>query len=255
MLALLFFLFFFLFILLYLIDRIMFFFGFSIHANLIHKTMGMQKKEKIRKAVYKWEDGYKKKRRNISKEISTKILPESINKVDKSLLKFFEDNLFDPAIHSITIPDSPGNYIIALKPNSKLAIKGFNPVYKQIKKYNVIYVGKASKSLYKRDYKQHFKGNNSGSSTLRKSIGVLMGLKKIKRDLGVNNKTKFEIRDEERITNWMHKNLVMFYFVNEQYDAVEQKLLDYFSPPLNLKGINSEINKEIRQYLFTIRNK
>ena len=59
------------------------------------------------------------------------------------------------------------------------------------------------KSLKKRDYKQHFAGNNSGGSTLRKSLGSLMGLKKIPRDKNnpFNGKTKFSETDETNCLN------------------------------------------------------
>ena len=42
-------------------------------------------------------------------------------------------------------------------------------------RYNVVYVGKSSKSLRIRDYKQHFTGT-AGNSTIRKSLGCLLAV-------------------------------------------------------------------------------
>ena len=42
--------------------------------------------------------------------------------------------------------------------------------------------GISTVSIRKRDYQQHFIGNNAGKSTLRKSLGSLMGFPKIPRD-------------------------------------------------------------------------
>ena len=87
------------------------------------------------------------------------------------------------------LPDKPGNYIIVLRSTSSLPIKvqiSTTPIltsfdYKK-EKYNVVYVGKSSKSLRIRDYKQHFTGT-AGNSTIRKSLGCLLGFKLIPRDI------------------------------------------------------------------------
>jgi hypothetical protein len=112
----------------------------------------------------------------------------SINNYEKlELIKF------DPESDSESdIPNLPGNYIICLKPNSKLPKSDFDFESSKFNLLEVIYTGIAGKSLRKRDYKQHFTGNNAGSSTLRKSLGSLFGYKKVPRDKDPSNgKTKF----------------------------------------------------------------
>ena len=83
--------------------------------------------------------------------------------------------LFDPLRDTeMSLPDSPGNYIVVLRNSSILPEIGAKPVMKNLeidgRQFDVIYTGISSKSLRKRDYGQHFTGNNAGRSTLRKSL-------------------------------------------------------------------------------------
>ena len=73
-------------------------------------------------------------------------------------------SLFDPQkMGASVLPDKPSNYIIVLRNTSSLPIKvqiSTTPIltsfdYKE-EKYNVVYVGKSSKSLRIRDYKKEF---------------------------------------------------------------------------------------------------
>ena len=112
-----------------------------------------------------------------------------------------EFELFDPKKHdSEHIPDNPGNYIVCLKKGSKLPDVGESCTMKTYHELNAIYTGIAGKSLRKRDYRQHFTGNNAGSSTLRKSLGSMFGYAKIARDIDPSNgKTKFQETDEKPV--------------------------------------------------------
>ncbi len=165
--------------------------------------------------------------------------------------------LFDPSKHSSSdIPDKPGNYIVCLKKGSKLPNIGIDYEMKTYQKLNVIYTGIAGKSLRKRDYRQHFTGNNAGSSTLRKSIGSLFGYQKIARDKDPSSgKTKFTERDEKQLSEWMQSNLVLFFKSNLNPDDLEIKLIKELNPPLNLSNNKSIVNWEFRKKLSERRNK
>lgn len=180
------------------------------------------------------------------------------NLVDlESLLEKFKCNCFDPKIDlEAKIPDSPGNYILCLRKNSKLP-KITTPItLTKFEGLDVIYTGIAGSSLRKRDYKQHFIGNNAGRSTLRKSIGVLFGYRLIPRDKNPNTgKTKFKLEDEIELSKWMHLNLVLYFLPNKDFNKIETKLINYFNPALNLKDNSNKINADFRFILSELRNK
>lgn len=173
----------------------------------------------------------------------------------KSLLKIFEINRFNPKVDSeIKVANSSGNYIICLQKNSKLPTISITPIMTTFEGLNVLYTGIASISLRTRDYRQHFKGNNAGRSTLRKSLGVLFGYNQIPRDKNPNSdKTKFNNYDEEKLTEWMHSNLVMFFLPTVDFNTIEIALINRFNPPLNLKDNHNPINREFRQLLSSLR--
>ena len=142
-----------------------------------------------------------------------------------------EFSLFDPQkTRASVLPDKPGNYIIVLRSTSSLPIKvqiSTTPILTSFQhkkeKYNVVYVGKSSKSLRIRDYKQHFTGT-AGNSTIRKSLGCLLGFKLIPRDINSpqNGKTTFDEFDERTLTEWMKDNLLLFYCLLYTSDAADE---------------------------------
>ena len=164
-------------------------------------------------------------------------------------------NQFDPEKNSTDeIPNSPGNYIICLKRESKLPKVNERYQTKNLNGFEVVYTGIAGKSLRRRDYQQHFTGN-AGSSTLRKSIGSLMGLTKIPRDKDPSNgKSKFTEGGEEKLSNWMAENLFLYYKENPKPIQFEEGLINEYCPPLNLdKTKDLTINKEFRDLLRKLR--
>lgn len=170
---------------------------------------------------------------------------------------------FDPKVEDdlTALPEKPGNYIIVLKDIERFpSIEGVNPHFTYVKyqgeEYPVIYTGVASKSLYKRDYKQHFLDNNAGKSTLRKSLGCLRGFRQIKRDKKEGStKTKFNDADEEKLSDWMRENLLLFAIENPNYDNMEKALIELLNPPLNIAGTTRlPGNKEFRAKLKELRN-
>jgi hypothetical protein len=173
----------------------------------------------------------------------------------ETILAEFKKNKFDPITDEKTkIKDLPGNYIICLRKNVKFSPERCPTIkFKTFNEYRVLYVGKSGK-LRTRDYKNHF-GNNAGSSTLRKSLGVLFGYTLVPRDKKSNDKTKFNKTDEEKLTEWMKENLIIYFYpvLNHNENEVEEELIQHFNPPLNLrKNINS-INKEFRKCLSSLR--
>lgn len=173
----------------------------------------------------------------------------------KAVLAFFSKNQFDPKTQSeSTIPDSAGNYIICLKEGSKLPIGSIKPDLIKFEGLDVIYTGIASRSLRSRDYRQHFTGNNAGRSTLRKSLGALFGYKQIPRDKDPETgKTKFGVADEEKLSEWMENNLVMFFYPTKDFNRLEFDLISHFNPPLNLKDNHNPTNFEFRKLLSALR--
>ncbi len=172
---------------------------------------------------------------------------QSIN----SLLTKFQRNRFEPLVDPAEkIPDSPGNYILCLRHGSRLPSIGIEPTYSKFEGLDVVYTGISRDSLRRRDYRKHFTGNNAGQSTLRKSLGVLFGCMQIPRDkAALSNRTKFRPEDEQRLTEWMLDNLVMFYLVHPNFEQIEGKLIKHFNPPLNLRDNHSSVNLEFRKQL------
>ena len=165
-------------------------------------------------------------------------------------------------MRALTLPNKPGNYIVVLRDMSSLPVKveiSTSPIltsfdYKN-EKYSVVYVGKSSRSLRVRDYKQHFTGT-AGNSTIRKSLGCLLGFKLIPRDINFsqNGKTTFNEFDEHVLTDWMKKNLLLFYYANNEYADIEKELIRIYNPPLNLQGNFNKINREFRRELSALRS-
>lgn len=174
-----------------------------------------------------------------------------------------EFSLFDPQkTRASVLPDKPGNYIIVLRSTSSLPIKvqiSTTPILTSFQhkkeKYNVVYVGKSNKSLRIRDYKQHFTGT-AGNSTIRKSLGCLLGFKLIPRDINSpqNGKTTFDEFDERTLTEWMKDNLLLFYYANNDYANVEKELIRTYNPPLNLQGNFNKTNLDFRKELSALRS-
>lgn len=188
--------------------------------------------------------------------VRRKILPSKSHDFS-ALLAAFQENRFDPKLDSeIKIPGQPGNYIVCLCKGSILPSVDIIPKMKKFAGLNVVYTGIASQNLRERDYRQHFTGNNAGRSTLRKSIGSLMGLKKISRDKDPSTgKTKFTASDESKLSRWMLSNLVLYFYANKYFNRFEDELIQHFNPPLNLQGNNNSVNADFRNLLSKLRSR
>jgi hypothetical protein len=172
-----------------------------------------------------------------------------------SVLKALKKNRFDPQTDRETkVENGPGIYLICLRNNSTLPPVSIKPILTSFEELEVIYTGIAGGSLRTRDYRQHFKGNNAGRSTLRKSLGVLFGYKQIPRDKdGSLKKTKFNDENEKILSTWMGGNLIMYSLLTQDYEDIEKELINHFNPPLNLKDNHNIINLEFRQLLSQLR--
>lgn len=195
--------------------------------------------------------------KTIEKKTTVEKKKSSDSKGLKSILETFKKNRFDPSADSeIIIANSSGNYILCLKKNSTLPTVSIKPILTNFEELEVIYTGIASGSLRTRDFRQHFKGNNAGRSTLRKSLGVLFGYKQIPRDSDpTTGKTKFNIEDEQKLSEWMCNNLIMYFLPTSDFKYIEIELINQFNPPLNLKDNSNIINLDFRRLLSSLRSK
>ncbi len=171
-------------------------------------------------------------------------------------------SLFDPqTMGSSALPDEPGNLIVVLRSTSSLPAHEkitstpiLTPFEYKGEKYDVVFVGKSGTSLRTRVYEQHYEGTG-GISTLRKSLGCLLGFDLIPQDVNSpnNGKTTFDDEDEYELTRWMKENLLLFYFANNDYSNVAKELTRTYNPPLNLQGNFYKTNLEYRKELSALR--
>lgn len=177
-------------------------------------------------------------------------------KVDE-FLPILKANRFDPEIsRTQIIPSKPGIYLICLREGAVLPSGSITPTVKVFDTLQVIYTG-ISKDLYNRDYKTHFTGNNAGRSTLRKSLGALMKYKFTPRSKNKpdDGRTKFIDVDEARLTLWMKKNLILYFYSTPHTLYYENMLINHFDPPLNLsKAPSVSQNSVFRSELSKLRN-
>lgn len=166
--------------------------------------------------------------------------------------------LFDPmTMDSNTLPNVAGNYVFLLRKGSQLPKVDIEPQIPEVtldgNTYQAIYTGIASKSLRKRDYRNHFVGNNASRSTLRKSIGSLFGYDLILRKESDTKHKRFQPADEEKLTEWMMSNLLLAFVENAAPKPLEEKLIAELNPPLNLEKNHNMVNKEFRALLSKLR--
>ena len=169
---------------------------------------------------------------------------------------------FDPlTMRQNVLPTKSGNYLIVLRIAVSLpqnASINITPQFTSIEYngdcYAVAYVEKSNKSI-RGSYKQHFLGT-ADSSTIRKSIGCLMGFK-LKSDNMYSNslspKKRFNDMEEQVVTEWMKKNLMILYYANNDFKNAGQELMKVYNPPLNLQGNFYKVNAEYRKQLSALR--
>lgn len=179
----------------------------------------------------------------------------------KELLNKLLENTFIPTIDMSTkLPDAAGAYLICAKNTDVLTARMKELEYSYVNGLPVIYVGIAgrptsrTKSIRKRDYRNHFNGK-ARSSTLRKSLGVLFGFEKEYESETNNLKYKFIDEHEEKLSEWMKDNLIMHFVTIDNPMEFEIYLINTYEPPLNLKDNKSEKNRDFREELSQLRTR
>lgn len=166
--------------------------------------------------------------------------------------------LFDPmTMDSNTLPNVAGNYVFLLRKGSQLPKVDIEPKIPEVtldgNTYQAIYTGIASENLRQRAYRTHFVSNNASRSTLRKSIGSLIGYDLIPRKEGDLKHKKFKPANEEKLTEWMMSNMLLAFVENADPEPLEEKLIAELNPPLNLDKNTNMVNKEFRALLSKLR--
>ena len=166
--------------------------------------------------------------------------------------------LFDPmTMDSNTLPNVAGNYVFLLCKGSQLPKVDIEPKIPEVtldgNTYQAIYTGIASENLRQRVYRTHFVSNNASRSTLRKSIGSLIGYDLIPRKEGDLKHKKFKPANEEKLTEWMMSNMLLAFVENADPEPLEEKLIAELNPPLNLDKNTNMVNKEFRALLSKLR--
>ncbi len=130
-----------------------------------------------------------------------------------------------------------------------------------VSKHQIIYIGKTESSQESRDAKTHFTTGKTGSSTFRKSIGSLLcsneNLKPIPRNdidykKGRFSHFKFDNQSENKITEWMEKNLALSFYEypksKQEIEYLETAIIDELVPILNIsKNPKNEYCETLQQ--------
>lgn len=141
------------------------------------------------------------------------------------------------ALSELVVDSEPGVYAFFLKPGASLRC---GPVCLG----EAVYVGRSS-NLAKRQLYVHFSSDNTGFSTLRRSIGALLkdclDLRSAPRAPGSSETNYrnycFQPEGEVRLTGWMHANLEIGVCpLPTGYEEIEEALISELQPPLCLKG-------------------
>lgn len=176
-------------------------------------------------------------------------------------LSFEKYSVYNPKDgNPATIPTNKGSFLIVLRPASKFIHNKQIPNTPKLTSINlfdaslrVIFVG-YSKNLQE-DYYNHCCGQSGNNSTFWKSIGCLMGYSLVKNEIRSTKDamTKFSSIDENKIREWIAKNVLYLYAPNEDIQNTEQVLINVLNPPLNLLHNTNRVNAQYRKKLSELR--
>lgn len=155
-----------------------------------------------------------------------------------------------------SISHQNGIYIFTLREGCDIPDTHNKPIYELYDGQRVLYIGQTKSGLNSRINKKHFNGR-AGSSTLRKSLGCLLGFKLIPRSKKNpdDGKTTLEKCDEIKLSQWMRDNLIVYYaIVLDDIDSAENKFINSYSPPLNLSKVPMDRNQGFRSELSSLRS-
>lgn len=151
------------------------------------------------------------------------------------------------------IPDSQGIFLFVLRKGCNLPDIGISPVCHKYKGLDVLYAG-ISEDLNNRVLHEHF-GKDASISTLRKSLGSIRGLTKMRKGKSGKSKTKFTPEDEATLSEWMKEDFELYYCSDEgDINAMKRALIEYFNPPLNLQENRNVENQEFRAKVSSLRS-
>ena len=153
------------------------------------------------------------------------------------------------------LPKAPGNYLVTIRDIKALPTLGCRIVTRHFRGQELIYTGITKTDLYHRIWKSHI-GSHAGRSTLRLTLGCLLGYKPIPRDKHKpdNGKVRFSADDERELRTWMKENLVFHFMPNKAPKDLETALIEQFNPPLNLSENENPVNREFRASLSYLRS-
>ena len=164
--------------------------------------------------------------------------------------------LFNPQVDKgSNIPKLPGNYIATIRDIGILPTLGHKIVTQSFRGQEIIYTGISKTSLYNRVWQSHISGQ-AGRSTLRRTLGYLLGYTPIPRDKSNpnNGRIRFNADDEKALKEWIKENLVFYYLPNDTPGVLETELIRSLNPPLNLDENDNPVNLEFRADLSILRN-
>jgi hypothetical protein len=171
------------------------------------------------------------------------------------LLETFAQHCFDPSVDkAASLPTVPGNYIMCLRPDAILPSAAGTPTFVLFNGLRVLYTGATSTNLRSSIYLAHFCGTSSVTSSVRRSIGVMMGYKRVP-VVGntIGTLTIFGIQDEVSVAGWMRQNVCVYWLQTPHWRQVDALLLAHFNAPLNLKYNRNAINAPFREALEQMR--
>lgn len=177
-------------------------------------------------------------------ETSVSIRSTAENDLEKELM--LETKFKSARAIDARVPNFPGLYCIRIKNPDQLP-KDFSEEL-SARGNNIIYIGKASISLYRRLLRQELRARGHG--TFFRSIGAVLGYKPPKACL-VNKKNKrnfkFNQDDESKIIQWINNNLLLNWVeFNGNIEKVESELIRKYKPLLNIDS-NPAAMKELRE--------
>jgi len=135
------------------------------------------------------------------------------------------------------VPDQVGIYSIIIDHSRNLPT--LYKKYQMAKKHNVIYLGKAERTLFKRLVEEDLR--HKRASTFFRSIGAILGHRPPKGSLkGKKNQNnfKFSEKDTQKIINWINRHISVKYRILDpaEIQRLEKICIKKIKPLLNLKN-------------------
>lgn len=156
-----------------------------------------------------------------------------------------EDNYKSVDEARFIAPKRPGIYAIFIR-NPKVLPNPFKDYVLQ-NSTQVIYVGKATDSIYKRLCNQDLQ-HAEGASTFFRSIGAVLGYKPPAGFLAYKKNKynyRFTAEDNIRIVGWIKSNLFVNWYEIKNPEEFEAEVIKAFKPAINLNH-NSAALSELR---------